>query len=165
MDIVSHGLWGGIAFGRKNRVKFWLSFIFGILPDLIAFGGYFLMVFLRLTPPPNFGMGAHPPVTDLPEIVYSLYDFSHSLIIFALIFFVLWLIFRRPVWESLAWPTHIVFDIFTHSADFFPTPFLWPVSNFQFSGINWSAPIIFIPNVSLLIILYIWFFVWKRRKV
>ena len=38
MDIVSHGLWGGLAFGRKNKKSFWLSFLFGIAPDFCSFG-------------------------------------------------------------------------------------------------------------------------------
>lgn len=38
MDIISHGLWGGIAFGRKNKKDFWQSFAFGVMPDLLAFG-------------------------------------------------------------------------------------------------------------------------------
>lgn len=36
MDIVSHGLWGAIAFGRRTRSSFWLSFVFGIAPDFVV---------------------------------------------------------------------------------------------------------------------------------
>ncbi len=42
MDIVSHGLWGGAAFGRKNKKSFWVAFLFGVLPDLLAFGPFFI---------------------------------------------------------------------------------------------------------------------------
>jgi len=50
MDIISHGLRGGIAVGRKNKKQFWLSFAFGILPDFVSFGfpfavTIFLMIF------------------------------------------------------------------------------------------------------------------------
>ena len=38
MDIVSHGLWGAIAFGRKSRSSFWLAFLIGLAPDLFSFG-------------------------------------------------------------------------------------------------------------------------------
>jgi hypothetical protein len=36
MDVISHGLWGGVAFGRKNKKYFWWSFGFGIMPDLLS---------------------------------------------------------------------------------------------------------------------------------
>jgi hypothetical protein len=38
MDIVSHGLWGSIAFGRKSRSSFWLAFMIGMAPDIFSFG-------------------------------------------------------------------------------------------------------------------------------
>ena len=38
MDILSHGLWGAIAFGRRNRPSFWLAFVIGLAPDLLSFG-------------------------------------------------------------------------------------------------------------------------------
>ena len=39
MDIVSHGLWGALAFGRKNRRSFWLAFGIGLAP-LSSIGGH-----------------------------------------------------------------------------------------------------------------------------
>ncbi len=38
MDIVSHGLWGALAFGRSSRPSFWLAFVIGFAPDLLSFG-------------------------------------------------------------------------------------------------------------------------------
>jgi hypothetical protein len=38
VDILSHGLWGAIAFGRSNRPSFWLAFTIGLAPDLLSFG-------------------------------------------------------------------------------------------------------------------------------
>ena len=35
----------------------------------------------------------------------------------------------------LVWPMHIIVDFFTHSLEFFPTPILWPVSDYRFDGI------------------------------
>jgi len=62
-----------------------------------------------------------------------------------------------------AWVLHICMDIPTHGTAFFPTPFLWPVSDFHVDGMPWSTPIIFIPNVLLLAVLYAWF-LCKRTK-
>lgn len=163
MDILSHGLWGSISFGRRSRRSFWLAFLFGILPDLASFGFYFLGVFLGFYSHPAFGAG-HPPQEEIPALIHTLYSWSHSLVIFILVFGLVWLALRQPVLELLAWPLHIVFDVFTHRAEFFPTPFLWPLSDYQVSVINWTDPRVFIPNVALLALLYLWYFMVCRRR-
>ena len=54
MDIISHGLWGGIAFGRKRRSLFWWSFGFGVMPDLFSFGIFTGMVQLGMASGPDW---------------------------------------------------------------------------------------------------------------
>lgn len=164
MDILSHGLYGGVAFGRNNRLSFWLSFLFGIAPDLLSFGLFTAGTWVGFFDHPDWSSGNHPDPVDIPSFVHSLYDVTHSLIIFALVFAVVWLIRQKPLWELGAWGLHILVDIPTHSAAFFPTPFLWPVSDFTVDGHNWSRPEIFIPNVILLVGLYMWFYVIKPRR-
>lgn len=162
MDIISHGLWGGIAVGRKNKKSFWLAFLFGVAPDLFSFGIFFLARLAGFYGEVHWG--GRPDADIVPSFVSCLYNFTHSLVIFAAVFFLLWLLNRRPIWEVCAWGLHIVLDIFTHSYSFFPTPFLWPVSDLKFDGRSWGDPIIFIPNISLLLILYVGFFVYRRYR-
>ncbi|HRY82375.1 MAG TPA: hypothetical protein P5232_01540 [Candidatus Moranbacteria bacterium] len=165
MDIISHGLWGSAAFGRKNKKTFLIAFLIGLAPDMFSFGILFVYrIILRLgfLPEPSISLApAHFPV---PIFVYSLYNITHSLIIFALFFGAIWLIFKKPFWPILAWGLHILVDIPSHSFDFFPTPFLWPISNFKFDGIGWGNPIIFFPNVILLLAVYGFLFLRKRKK-
>jgi len=158
MDFISHGLWGGVAFGRKNKKSFWLSFIFGIAPDVLAFGLFFAQRFLGSG---NF-FGGPPDPRIIPQYVYSIYSVTHSFLIFGTAFLLIWLIFKHPIWEMGAWGLHIALDIFTHSSRFFPTPFLWPLSDFKVNGIGWGSPVIFFPNVGVLAILYTWFLVYKK---
>jgi membrane-bound metal-dependent hydrolase YbcI (DUF457 family) len=163
MDIASHGLWGGIAFGRGNRRSFGLAFFFGILPDLVSFGPFYVAVFLGLAQRPRFGH--EPPDPSLfPFYVHGAYSVTHSLVVFLVAFALLWAVFREPIWETFAWGLHILLDIFTHSYRFFPTPFLWPISHFKFDGWPWGMPAIFIPNVVLLALCYAWLLL-RRRKV
>lgn len=162
MDIISHGLWGAIAFGRTNRKLFWWSFFFGIAPDLLSFGIYTVGTWLQIFPHPSWRSGQHPSPEAIPAFVHTLYNYSHSLILFLVVFALLWFFFRRPIWPVAAWGLHILVDIPTHAADFFPTPFLFPLSDFYISGISWSNPIIFFPNVGLLLMLYIFF--WLKQK-
>lgn len=165
MDIVSHGLWGGVAFGRKNRTRFLLAFLFGIVPDLLSFGAFFVSMALGFVERPNFSAEPPPAADAIPLYVHYLYNVTHSVIVFALLFVLLWILFRRPIMESLAWGLHILVDIPTHSYQFFPTPFLWPITDYKFDGMNWSEPFIFFPNVILLALIYGIWYAYRKRKM
>jgi len=165
MDTLSHGLWGGITVGRKTKKSFWLAFFFGIAPDIFSFGLLFAQVIFTALffdgSWAHFGPGdGHPSV---PQYVHSLYDLTHSAIVFLPVFFLVWWLGGKPVWEMWGWGFHIALDIFTHSERFFPTPFLWPLSSYTFDGMSWAQPLIFIPNVALLLTFYgLWW--WHKRK-
>lgn len=163
MDIISHGLWGGVAFGRKSKKTFWQSFFFGIVPDLFSFGIYTFASVFKLIEPAVAQRSMQHDMANIPQFVQVLYNYTHSLVIFALVFVLVWLVRKKPWTVMLAWPLHILVDIPTHANTFFPTPFLWPLSNYNFDGINWGNPIIFFPNLALLATAY---FLWwqKSRK-
>ena len=165
MDFVSHGLWGGITLGRKNKKTFWQAFLISIAPDVLSFGTFFLLIILGFIQRPNFGVGPHDP-SSFPSLIYIIYNVTHSFVIFALVFLVLYLIFKKPFWLLLVWGLHIFLDIFTHSFEFFPTPFLWPISDFKLDLWAWGDGNlwIYIPNIAFLIFLYSWFFIVKRRR-
>ena len=153
MDTLSHALWGKGLFGyRKYR---WYSFLFGALPDLFSFGIYFIhSIFFSSSP-----LMGRPTRSEIPEWVYSLYDISHSLVIASIVIFIAYKINKAFAFPMLAWPAHIILDFFTHSIEFFPTPILWPISDFKFDGIPWSNPIVFFANVICIFFLFIY-----RRK-
>ena len=156
MDTLSHALWGKGLFGyRKYR---WYSFLFGAVPDLFSFGIYFIhSIFFSSSP-----LMGRPTRSEIPEWVYSLYDISHSLVIASIFIFIAYKINKEFAFPMLAWPAHIILDFFTHSIEFFPTPILWPISDFKFDGIPWSNPIVFFANVLLIFFLFI--YRWKRAK-
>lgn len=165
MDILSHGLWGGIAFGRENRKTFWVAFAFGILPDLLAFGPHFVGslwdvlsggTFMR----PDPGNGH----MYIPEYVFVTYNITHSIVVFLGAFLIVWAIRKRPYWVMGAWGLHVLVDIPTHNDRFFPTPFVWPVSDYTFNGISWGHPFIFFPNALFLLVLYLWYFKYYKPQ-
>lgn len=162
MDIISHGLYGGIAFGRKSRKDYIIAFLIGMSPDLFSFGIFTVARILGFSKEINFS-GGHMDQSLVPYYVNGLYNITHSLIIFAVVFFLTWLFLKKPYWPLGAWFLHILVDIPSHSFSFFPTPFLWPVSDFMVNGIGWGNPIIFFPNVIILILIYAVFF-YKKRK-
>lgn len=158
MDILSHGLYGGVAFGRISKRDYITAFLFGIAPDLLAFGTFFIINLF------SFGSLGKPDLASIPQYIFITYDLSHSLVIFAVFFALLWFIgYKHFAKLTLAWPLHILVDIPTHDATFFPTPFLWPISDFHIDGISWGHPMIFIPNVVLLLGLYGYWYIKQRR--
>ena len=163
MDIVSHGLWGGIALGRSSRRSFWTAFAIGMAPDLFSFGLLFANGLLAHGLDFFNGLGHPPDPSLIPPYVHRLYEATHSLVVFAIVFAFVWLVRGRPFMELGAWGLHVTMDIFTHSDAFFPTPFLWPLSDARVDGVPWNRPIIFVPNVLLLVALYAWFLLRKKR--
>ena len=162
MDILSHGLWGSAVVGRKGKKSFWLAFFFGVAPDLFSFGIFTASVWLGFESGPEWQHGPPDP-SQIPSYVYSLYNVTHSLFVFLLIFGIVFAFRKKPMWEMSAWGFHVLLDIFTHSERFFPTPFLWPISDFHVNGQSWGTWWIFLPNVALLALVYA-YWGWKIRK-
>ncbi len=163
MDIVSHGLWGALAFGRKSRASFWLAFVIGLAPDLFSFGILWVAATLGLSTQPDFSHGT-PPESTIPLYVHHLYDVTHSLVVFLCVFLVITLWLKRPAWEVGSWGLHVLVDIPTHSLAFFPTPFLWPLSDWRFDGWQWNTHTILIPNYVVLSLLSGWF-LWRTYRL
>jgi hypothetical protein len=155
MDVISHGVWGGIAFGRKSKQLFWFAFLFGVLPDVIVFSWRILAELSHLPSITN------PELSVIPNYVLSLYNITHSLVIALLLFIILSALWKKKAIAFLAWPLHVLFDIFSHSTGFFPTPYLWPFATPFFDGIPWVTPWVFFMNWGVLIILL---FVWRLSK-
>jgi len=150
MDIFSHGLYGGVAFGRKSKRNYVTALLFGMGPDLISFGPLVLATLL----------GFHSWVGD--NITHYLYNATHSFVVYASFFILFWVLGGKNFTKlTLAWPLHILVDIPTHSAEFFPTHFLWPMSDFFVDGIAWITPIIFISNIVVILTIYLY---WYTRK-
>jgi hypothetical protein len=165
MDFVSHALWGGVAFGRKNKKNFLLAAGISIMPDILTEGLFFAFYLLNIGGMPGWEKG-HPNITDYPIFAQTFYNVTHSLVIFAISFILIWIVIKKPLWIIAAWGLHILIDIPTHSAALFPTPFLWPISNFKVNGIGWHNPIVLAIDITLLIVAYaIWLYPKFRRKL
>ncbi len=166
MDTLAHGLYGGAAFAKKSKRSFWLAFFFGVFPDLAAFGLHFPVVFYNrfILNDPAYVRIEPPAAHMIPDYVYGIYNFSHSLVIFVLVFAIVWYIRKRPMYELSAWGLHILMDIPSHTHAFFPTPFLYPLSAFSVNGISWGTPWFFYSYWGILIGIYGYVFLSRRRK-
>ena len=163
MDIISHGLWTGAVAKAANIKKekplnFWAAAWWGVFPDLFAFTIPFLGLLWNLNlrePPPSDTLWIF-------KLATSLYNVSHSAVIFLIVFGLVWLVLRRPVWEMSGWVLHILMDIFTHSYRFFPTPVFWPLFGWKFNGISWANPWFLAINYAALIFVYL--ALWKFKN-
>jgi hypothetical protein len=164
MDILAHSLWTNLMYKaipetRKDKKTTWWGIFFGIFPDLVAFTpvfayifyrGIFLHQWIRFAPPEDSSQ-----VIPLDQLTHHLYSFSHSLVIWAAVFGITWLVLKKLPWPLLGWALHICIDIFSHSSQFYPTPFLFPLSKFHVNGWPWADPWFIIINYGSLLIVYI----------
>lgn len=180
MDILAHTLWanagarGANILTEKKGKKFkispaWTGF-FGVAPDFFAFTAPFLIWFWRIIFGPaswsDFGRH-HLENSSGFDLASYLYQWSHSLVIFAIVFVLVWVIYKRPRYELLGWLLHILIDIPSHSIDFYPTPFLFPISEYRFPyGVSWGNSVFMIVNYSLLALVWGYFLLkkWQIKK-
>jgi hypothetical protein len=156
MDYFAHAAWSFIFFNKKKPI--WAAIAFGILPDTLSW--FLFMVYNLLFNGADLGK---PALFKLPSWMISLYGVTHSLIVFLVIAGIIYLIFKKIPWYVYAWPIHILMDIPTHSRDFLPTPFLWPISNWFFPGFSWGQPWFMVLNWSLILI-FIAYVIGKRLR-
>lgn len=161
MDTLSHWLYWGLIWIKKNKKSFWLSFLFWMLPDLLAFAWFFPVVIFKYW---FIHSGGHPPPDFFPYAVHFIYNCTHSLVLFWLLFWIVWFINKKPMYELLAWLIHILMDIPTHTAAFFPTKFLYPISDYYINWISWWTSWIFFSYVWVLVFIY-WFMFFKKKII
>ena len=104
-----------------------------------------------------------PVLDNIPDWVFTLYGISHSLILAALVILAIFLIRKKVPIYIYAWPIAILMDIPTHSREFLPTPFLWPLSDWQFPGISWGNGWFMLVNYILIIAAFIYISI-KNKK-
>ncbi len=175
MDIFAHGVWAGAAAAAANPklrrpVRLYWAGAWGVFPDLAAFTPSFVLgvwaAAMGLAPITNrFFFLRHGMIDALPPLLRpeNLYRFSHSLVIFAVVFGVVWWLRRSPAFVMLGWPLHILMDIPTHRAGRYGTPFLWPISDYRFDGISWGQGWFMILNWSLIAAVCLALVVWRHR--
>ena len=166
MDILAHALWTAAAakiVRDKTRLALrltWAAF-WGVFPDLFSFPvPAVIRIWWYATGTTHSLLSdAHTPPHF--QFVWRLYHCSHSLLVFAAVFGLVWAILGRRVFEMLGWALHILIDIVTHQG-IFVVHFLWPLSNYGFNGIRWEARWFMVLNYATLLMVLTW--LWLRHK-
>ena len=141
MDILAHALWTNLLYQPTSGIDRLLPIALGVAPDLIPFTPMMIRVAIkrqsRLWNRVNKDTFETIGRTT-PWWVYRLYDLTHSIPVWCVGFVTWWWLAGVVPWAAFAWLIHILVDIPTHSRAFFPTPFLWPLCNYNFDGISWG---------------------------
>ena len=86
----------------------------------------------------------------------------HSAVVAGAVTLLLWTI-RQTLWVPLlGWWSHIVIDVFTHSADYYPSPVLYPITQRGFDGLAWNTPWFLVLNYVVLCTVGWW--LWTSRS-
>lgn len=177
MDVLAHTLWTNAVFHLKyhqQRKMRYLAAFFGVAPDLVGFAplfGYMILsgrLFRENFPftPTNWTFG----------FAEQAYNYTHSLVIFILTAAVvllagnLYRYFKHQskfsawfIWPMFGWALHILLDIPTHP-NFFHTPFLFPLSDYRFTGgVSWAHPKFMLINYGLMILVYSGLFYYQKK--
>jgi membrane-bound metal-dependent hydrolase YbcI (DUF457 family) len=165
MDVVAHGLWGGALFYRQRPRKYFAAALIGMAPDLLSFGVFHIThprwIAMRLA-----GEISGPPALNiLPPYVFYAYNLTHSLVVWFVAFSLLWVILKKPPWLLGAWLLHILCDIPTHAASYFPTPFLWPFPTPFVNGIPWATPWFMAANYAAILLTYCVLFCFREKPI
>ena len=79
-----------------------------------------------------------PPL--LQTIVHHLHCIAHSAVVAGTVTLLVWRLHRQWLIPVLGWWSHIVIDTFSHSAEFYAVPVLYPFTYRGFDGVAWNTP-------------------------
>jgi hypothetical protein len=163
MDIIAHGLWaaaGAVALGRKRPLRHGRTLAIvglAVAPDLaqllplagaalIGGAGWGVLWAYGSAVP-----GTEPVLSPLLALwTHHLHCTLHSAVVAAIVTALAWVL-TRGFWLPLAgWWSHIAIDVFTHSADFYPVPVLYPFTQRGFDGVAWNTPAFMLANYAAL---------------
>jgi len=176
MDVIAHGLWAGVGAGlvqrrwALSRRTVVLTVVMAVLPDLLqllpmagwalvskegvaALGGY-----IQALPSSEPVL---PPTVE--RLVFHLHCAMHSAVVAGAATVLLWAAMRSCWVPLLGWWLHIVIDVFTHSAEFYPSPVLYPITLRGFDGVAWNTPWFMVVNYMALALACTWL-AWSQRK-
>ncbi len=178
MDVFAHTLWTNAVFHLKynqQRKMRYLAAFFGVVPDLVGFAPLFVYLIFsgRMFSGERFPFESTNWTFSFAE---NAYNYTHSFVIFLIVLLVIHLfvnLYKRHTakdnsiwffWPMLGWGLHILIDLPTHP-DFYHTPFLFPVSDYRFTGgVSWAHPTFMVINYSLLICAYIAVYIYQKKK-
>ena len=161
MDILAHSLWVGLGVVLLRRQRPVASttaaaaVVLAALPDvvhllpLLAWAGFgggswsAMLAYAVATP------GLEPTLPPAVQLLsHHGHCVMHSAVVAGAVSLLCWGL-RRGLWlPLLGWWSHIVIDVFTHSADYYPVPVFYPFTERAFDGLAWNQPWMLVLNYA-----------------
>ena len=177
MDILAHALWvgAGVALARRRRAiptrTLIATVVLAALPDLfhlLPIAGWWVFGDGSLAALRAYAIampGQEPALPSLVEVwSHHLHCVAHSAIVAGAVTLLVWAV-RRSLWiPLLGWWSHIVIDVFTHSADYYPSPVLYPITERGFDGLAWNTPWFMVVNYAALGLTGLWLWLSRKRR-
>ena len=175
MDILAHSLWAGIGvamLGRRRRISARTATVtvaLAALPDVMQLlpilawsalgsGSWATVLAYAIASP---GQEPALPATVL-LLSHHLHCILHSAVVAAAVSVLVWGLLRAWWLPLLGWWSHIVIDVFTHSADYYAAPVLYPFTQRGFDGIAWNQPWMLVLNYAAILAVTGW--LWRSRR-
>lgn len=176
MDIVAHTLWaaaGAAVLHRRqplSRPTVIAALGLAALPDvlhLLPIAAWWLFADGSFADLLGYAVAIPGQEPGIPPLVqlwsHNLHCVMHSAPIAALVTVAVWAA-RRAFWIALlGWWSHIAIDVFTHSADYYAVPVLYPFTERGFDGIAWITPWFMVLNYVALSAVGAWLLMTRRR--
>ena len=176
MDIFAHTLWAGAGVTLARRRwplaphTLLLTMTLAALPDvfhLLPIAAWWVFGDGTLAALRGYAVavpGQEPALPDIVELLsHHLHCVAHSALVAGAVTWLLWWL-RRGLWiPLLGWWSHIVIDVFTHSADYYPSPVLYPITQRGFDGLAWNTPWFLVLNYVVLATVAGWLW-WSRAR-
>ena len=180
MDIVAHGAWAavGLAWVHQRwpvprRIAI-TTVAMAVLPDLLHLAPAAAWALLddgSWTALRDYAValpGQEPVTTPLvASLTNHLHCVMHSAVVAAVASALAWRVWRGlRLWyvPLLGWWSHIVIDVFSHSADFYPSPVLYPFTQRGFDGLAWNTPWFMALNYASLTLSAVWLLVGRKQR-
>lgn len=176
MDILAHALWAGAGVTLARRrwpqtsATVVTTVVLSALPDVIhlvplmlwwAWGDGTLATLRAYA----LAMPGQEPALPAAVHLWShhLHCTLHSAIIAGAFTLLWWTLLRSLCVPLLGWWSHIVIDVFTHSADYYPVPVLYPFTERGFDGLAWNTPWFMVLNYVALACTWLYLLRTRRR--
>jgi hypothetical protein len=167
MDILSHGLWAGagaMLLERKvpiDRTTRWGIVATAVAPDIVPLLPLLAWALATAAPLETaYLYTVATPATEpaLPHaltlVIHHLHCSAHSAVVAAAATACAWIVLRCFPMALLGWWSHVLLDIPTHSADYYPVSVFYPLADIGVDGIAWTQPWFLAANYTLLALAY-----------
>jgi len=177
MDILAHALWAGAGVTLARRrwsltsATVATTVVLAVLPDVfhvLPIIGWWLGGDGSLATLRAYAMalpGQEPRVPALVELwSHHLHCVLHSTVVAGAVTLVCGALLRTLWVPLLGWWSHILIDVFTHSAEYYPVRLFYPVSERFFDGLAWNTPWFLVLNYASLAVTWcVLLYVLRKR--